>query len=99
MIETRAPVPLLVAGEQCPADAILFSALLAAETYRQARVQPRKKVRCRPRVRNGRAGTISKFSKQTGYRVSYDSSTKADAQHKDFVILGIRELLLDPVDT
>ena len=49
-------------------------------------------------MRNGRAGTISKFSKQTGYRVSYDSSTKADAQHKDFVILGIRELLLDPVD-
>ena len=45
MIEARALVALLVAGEQHPADAIPFSAFLAVETYRQARVQPRKKGR------------------------------------------------------
>ena len=36
-----------MAGEQNPASASRSSAFLAVETYRQARVQPRKKVRCR----------------------------------------------------
>ena len=44
-IEARALLALSVAGEQHPADHIAFSAFLAVETYRQASVQPRKKVR------------------------------------------------------
>eukprot|EP00964_Phaeocystis_antarctica_P035123 scaffold20034_cov29-Phaeocystis_antarctica.AAC.1 len=35
-----------MAGEQNPASASRSSAFLAVETYRQARVQLRKKVRC-----------------------------------------------------
>ena len=45
MIEARALVALLMAEEQHPADDTESSAFVAVETYRQARVQPRKKVR------------------------------------------------------
>ena len=45
IIEARALVLLLVAGEQSPADYRQFSAFLAVDTHRQASVQPRKKLR------------------------------------------------------
>ena len=47
---------------------------------------------------SGRAGTITQFSKQTGYRVTFDD-TGSGAPHEDFGIVAIRKLLAAANDT
>ena len=66
IIEARALVLLLVAGEQSPADYGQFSAFLAVDTHRQASVQPRKKLRyyIYPRVSAHTRAALIKFRGQ-----------------------------------
>ena len=49
-----------------------------------------------PPPRSGRPGTVSQFSKQAGYRVTYDDAGEdpAAVPHEDFGILEIRKLLV-----
>jgi|TARA_B110001469_G_scaffold125504_1_gene141055 uncharacterized protein (DUF2147 family) len=80
-----------VAGVDCTMGAEL-PALTVAAAAKLDRKDPEGILQRRVQ-QNGRKGTISKFSKQTGYCVSYDSHGDAGPTHRNFGILEIRELL------
>lgn len=85
-----------VAGVDCKLGAEL-PALTVAAAAKLDRKDPEKILQQRVQ-QSGRAGTITQFSKQTGYRVTFDD-TGSGAPHEDFGIVAIRKLLAAATDT
>ena len=82
-----------VAGADCMMGAEL-PALTVAAAAKLNRKDPEGILQ--QRVQSGRPGIVSQFSKQAGYRVTYDDASAAQAPHEEFGILDIRKLLVAP---
>ena len=79
-----------VAGVDCKLGAEL-PALTVAAAAKLDRKDPEKILQQRV-LQSGRLGTITQFSKQTGYRITFED-TGSGASHEDFGIVEMRKLV------